>query len=428
MYPNAARLLFVLCALLALSGCAGLATRDPVRVNLVGLEPLQGEGFELRFALKLRVQNPNDHPIDYDGLALQLDVNDRTFATGVSDARGSVPRFGETVLSIPVSISAFSVMRQAWGVAGYQPGQEVPYVLRGKLADGLFGTADDSGSESGGMATWKVVKAQARDILGINLTDADVHNVPLLATDAYGQFIRGANGFPMLVMAGNPPTQVEGDPDNPISTQGAVRTGHAFLDDIAHSANLVNSRGQLLAADGDSVVNGDLNGNGVIDNGETPVANGTYDDELLAEHFVAGDGRANENIGLTSIHDVFHAEHNRVLEEITGFLTLVQTASIVIGNSGNNLIDDLGFAENNTSTSAVLGSVVVGPVSGGNLVINGTTIAIANNSTLDQVVAAINLSGQANRTSARVVQETLLPPLLEASRQISALLAVKGGT
>ena len=46
------------------------------------------------------------------------------------------------------------------------------------------------------MATWAVVKAQARDILGINLTDADFDNVPLLATDAYGNFITGAERLP----------------------------------------------------------------------------------------------------------------------------------------------------------------------------------------------------------------------------------------
>ena len=46
------------------------------------------------------------------------------------------------------------------------------------------------------MATWQVVKAQARDILGINLTDANVFDVPLLATDDYGNFIKGAHGFP----------------------------------------------------------------------------------------------------------------------------------------------------------------------------------------------------------------------------------------
>lgn len=56
-------------------------------------------------------------------------------------------------------------------------------------ADGKFGTADDT--EIGGMATWKVLKAQARDVLGINLTDADVDNVPLLATDATATSSRG---------------------------------------------------------------------------------------------------------------------------------------------------------------------------------------------------------------------------------------------
>ncbi|MEK7881551.1 LEA type 2 family protein [Methyloversatilis sp. NSM2] len=139
MYRNAARLLLVLCALLALSGCAGLTTRDPVRVNLVGLEPLQGEGFELRFALKLRVQNPNDHPIDYDGLALQLDVNDRTFATGVSDARGSVPRFGEAVVSVPVTVSALWAFRQVLELGSDADLDRLPYTLSGKLGGGPFG-------------------------------------------------------------------------------------------------------------------------------------------------------------------------------------------------------------------------------------------------------------------------------------------------
>jgi hypothetical protein len=42
-------------------------------------------------------------------------------------------------------------------------------------ADHHFGTADDT--PIGGMATWAVVKAQARDILGIGLTDKDFDNV-----------------------------------------------------------------------------------------------------------------------------------------------------------------------------------------------------------------------------------------------------------
>ena len=45
-----------------------------------------------------------------------------------------------------------------------------------------------------------------------------------------------------------------------------------------------------------------------------------YDDELLDAHFIAGDGRVNENIGLTAVHHVFHSEHNRLVDEIDGML------------------------------------------------------------------------------------------------------------
>ncbi|WP_442962693.1 peroxidase family protein [Pseudomonas sp. Leaf48] len=183
--------------------------------------------------------------------------------------------------------------------------------------DGTFGTADDS--EIGGMATWAVVKAQARDILGINLTDADIASGPLLATDAYGNFIKGPNGFPQVVIrvnngadglpgtADDGTTLVEGNPANPVNLTNAVRTGHAFLDDIAHNAVPVVVGG-VLQADGDAIA-----GN------PQPVGPGgnnlTYDNELLDAHYIAGDGRVNENIGLTAVHAIFHSEHNRLVAQ-----------------------------------------------------------------------------------------------------------------
>ena len=33
-------------------------------------------------------------------------------------------------------------------------------------------------------------------------------------------------------------------------------------------------------------------------------------------HFITGDGRGNENIGLTAVHHVFHSEHNRLVDLI----------------------------------------------------------------------------------------------------------------
>src|SRR5215471_11967150 len=180
-------------------------------------------------------------------------------------------------------------------------------------ADGHFGTADDA--PIGGMATWAVVKAQARDILGINLTDKHFDNVPLLATDAYGNFIKGPHGFPQVVMKGADgiagtadDVLVEGNPLAPIDLTNAVRTGHQFLIDIAHNAVPVFDAAGNLVADADNVA-----GNAVAFDPLTG-QNLEYDDELLNAHYIAGDGRVNENIGLTAVHSIFHAEHNRLVD------------------------------------------------------------------------------------------------------------------
>ena len=136
------RLHLLVLALLALSlsACALLPSHDPLEVQVAGIQPLPGEGLELRLLVKLRLQNPNDAAVDYDGVALSLSVNDRRLASGVSDQRGSVPRFGERVLSVPVTISALSVARQALGLADGSRLDALPYVLRGKLGGGLLGT------------------------------------------------------------------------------------------------------------------------------------------------------------------------------------------------------------------------------------------------------------------------------------------------
>lgn len=132
------RLTFAL-LVLTLAACSSLIAHEPLQINLAGIQPLPSQGMELRFAVQLRVQNPNDSAIDFNGIALALEVNDQPLASGVSDQRGQVPRFGEVLISVPVSISTFSIMRQAWAVGGYQSMQGLPYSLRGKLAGGLFG-------------------------------------------------------------------------------------------------------------------------------------------------------------------------------------------------------------------------------------------------------------------------------------------------
>ena len=173
----------------------------------------------------------------------------------------------------------------------------------------------------GGMATWAVVKAQARDILGINLTDADVDQRPAAGNRPLRQLHQGAERLP----AGGDPdrqrrgrhrrhaddmtTLVEGNP--PRTDQhltNAVRTGHQFLADIAFNAEPVSMRKAT------SFRTPMPTGNAVAFDPPTG-RNLEYDDELLDAHYIAGDGRVNENIGLTAVHSIFHSEHNRLVDQ-----------------------------------------------------------------------------------------------------------------
>ncbi len=218
-------------------------------------------------------------------------------------------------------------------------------VATGRLLDGAIG----------GMATWADTKAQALSMLGIRLDDYDVLNVPLLLTDAYGKFIPGANGYAQIMLKDG--TLLEGTAEGVAIPANAYFTGHAFLNDIAHhaepvlvdldhnpatdplrqiadtdmldyngdgvsdEADLVSGVLRITDADEDGEITvadlADVNLDGRIDASDLVADDNnplTYDNEMLDAHFVTGDGRGNENIGLTAVHTIFHAEHNRVVE------------------------------------------------------------------------------------------------------------------
>jgi len=122
-----------------LGGCAALTGQEPLRVSVAGIDPMQGAGLEMRFNVKLRIQNPNDAPLEYSGVSLQLDLNGQSFASGVSDQSGVVPRFGETVIEVPLTVPAFTAVRQAFAFAGSAKAGSIPYEVHGRLAGGGMG-------------------------------------------------------------------------------------------------------------------------------------------------------------------------------------------------------------------------------------------------------------------------------------------------
>ena len=173
---------------------------------------------------------------------------------------------------------------------------------------------DGGGPGVRNIGNWGEVKAQAL-LMGIRLVDADVTSVPTLRTDPYGHFVPGPlRGAPQFVLQNG--TFVEADPAAPITVPANVRrTGHAFLDDIAHNAVPTAAGPDAnLTIDPISPIN---------------APNAPYDNELLDAHFVTGDGRGNENIALTAVHTVFHAEHNRARDYVDQLIPQVLTAAEV---------------------------------------------------------------------------------------------------
>jgi len=136
------RVFVLLAAALALAGCAGMPHKDPLQVTVVGIESLpgEGEGMEVRMLVKLRVQNPNATEIAFSGAHLQFEVQDRTFASGVSDQTGVIPAFGEAVVAVPVTVSVLRMVRQVAGMLDGQPVDSIRYEMSGKLSGGVFST------------------------------------------------------------------------------------------------------------------------------------------------------------------------------------------------------------------------------------------------------------------------------------------------
>lgn len=125
---------FIVLMTMLIGSCAILQPAEPVDVTVAGIESLPSEGLELRMAVKLRVQNPNDQAIDFDGLSVRLIVQGKTFATGVSDQRGTIPRFGTEVVTVAVTISP---LRVAWNAVGLLMNKNAPdkirYDLEGRI-------------------------------------------------------------------------------------------------------------------------------------------------------------------------------------------------------------------------------------------------------------------------------------------------------
>jgi Ca2+-binding RTX toxin-like protein len=160
-----------------------------------------------------------------------------------------------------------------------------------------------NGEADAGMANWADVKANAAKV-GIILHDLDIGAIPLVAFDANGKFILDANGMPQLVALNKVTGEKVYVKDTDLTRDAAIAAAIEGTTYTAADFVLATTRHAFL------------NDMGVRDFTFTPGTRDLADPAALNAHYVSGDGRLNENIGLTAVHEVFLTEHNRVLTEL----------------------------------------------------------------------------------------------------------------
>jgi Ca2+-binding RTX toxin-like protein len=190
----------------------------------------------------------------------------------------------------------------------------------------------------GELATWADIKANALK-LGLTLHDYNVNDIPrvFLNPDNTPNLVAGRAAF-IAVNAAGTQVRVQDTNRTTLAASGLrlLTTGHSFLDDQAPFA-LAPDAGAPGTPPGLPTLTPAGDNPAGYDAGMTSffTLNGFGTFQPLSRHFVAGDGRANENIGLTTIHDILHKEHNRNVAKLIsdfGFIYNPTTGSYTGSN------------------------------------------------------------------------------------------------
>jgi len=117
-----------------LGGCATMQPPlEAPHVSLTDLRVLDATLFEQRFALKIRVQNPNPVALPINGMNFRLDINDIELGRGVSDRSVTVPAYGETVFEINLVSNFARIVNQIRALESGK-GQSLRYRLAGGIS------------------------------------------------------------------------------------------------------------------------------------------------------------------------------------------------------------------------------------------------------------------------------------------------------
>ena len=134
-------------ATVLMTACASLRP-EPPQLSVISVRPVEMGFAEQKFAVLLRIHNPNRRDFVLNKLDYRLEVDGQAFARGVLDKVLTLPAEGDAVVELPVAMRLGEFLTSAVGqllVGGGPAGKgQMNYQLIGNaLIDGLWAVPFD---------------------------------------------------------------------------------------------------------------------------------------------------------------------------------------------------------------------------------------------------------------------------------------------
>ena len=131
--------LIISIALLSALGCAGLTSGyESPAVSISSFRALSGQTAVPRFEIGLHIINPNRTPLDLEGIAYTVSIEDHKILTGVANDLPQIEGYGEGNLLLQAEVDLFSSILFFTDLVRHEQKRELSYSFEAKLDMGAF--------------------------------------------------------------------------------------------------------------------------------------------------------------------------------------------------------------------------------------------------------------------------------------------------
>lgn len=122
--------IFLISMLALLGACASMSGLEKPRVSLADLQLKDANLFAQTFRVGLRVDNPNPFGVKLNAAEVNIDLDGRHFARGLSNQGIDLPGYGSSLVMVDVNTSMLGLAQQ---LLNLPTRQRLPYEISGTL-------------------------------------------------------------------------------------------------------------------------------------------------------------------------------------------------------------------------------------------------------------------------------------------------------